>query len=129
MPNLMARGMSMLNRTLGTAAGIDSLVITPLDGLGTITVTDAVFGRGEVDVVEPGRTTARRDREEADFLIPLASLVRSSSTVLPKAGDRYAATVGGTTTTYQAMQANGRAVFDYCDHEGTRVRVRTKRVP
>ena len=126
---LMANGMTFLRRSLASAGGITSLVITPIDGLGTITITDdAILGNQEVDVTQPGQAGSRREKNEQDFLIPVASLVRSSLTVLPAAGDRYAVTINSTAYTFQVMQADGKSAYDFTDHGRTQVRVRTKKV-
>lgn len=114
----------MRNRMAAAAAAIQELVIAPVDGLGTIIVLDACYGAGRKDVIQPGQATARREREEADFLVPVASLVRNGSIVLPAAGDRY--TADG--VTYQVRKADGKADWDYMDTLGTRVRVKTKKV-
>lgn len=125
--SLMTRGMSFLTSKLGTAAGI-TIVITPLDGLGTITVTDAVAGRSEIDVTQPGQANARREYGEREYLIPVASLVRNGSTVFPALGDRYAETINGRAHVYQIMPADGRPAYDFTDHGKTQVRIRTKKV-
>lgn len=118
----------MLNRLAAIASPIDSLVITPVDGLGSITVTDAVKVRGEVEVASPGQSSARREREEGEFKIPVASLTRNGVTVLPVAGDLYVATIGGETLTFKVLPRGTQAIFDYCDSGHTRIRVRTKKL-
>lgn len=125
----MSRGKSMLNRFGGVVAGV-TIVITPADGLGTITVTDAVMLKGDADVTLPGQAKARREVGVQEYGIPTASLVRNGSYVEPTTGDLYAVTSEGESLgTFKVMPASGRAAFDYSDNEGTsRVRVRTKKV-
>lgn len=128
--SLMARGMSMIARTLSSASGSESspVVITPADGLGTITVLDAVLGRQEINVTTPGLSNVRREHGEQEFLIPVASLVRNGATVLPAAGDRYAVTINDVPLVFQVMQADGKAAYDFSDPATRmRLRVRTKR--
>jgi hypothetical protein len=126
--SLMTRGASFIQRSLSSAGG-ETIVITPLDGLGTITVTNAVPGKSEVDVTQPGQANSRREINQREYLVPVASLVRNGSTVLPAAGDRYAVTINSVAYTFQVMPISGNAAWDWADHmTRTQVRVRLKKV-
>ncbi len=129
MANLMSRGMAMLLEKLAIAAAIDSLVITPHDQLGPIEVLDAVAVASEVEASTPGQVKARREIDEREYVIPVASLVRNGSSVLPAVGDTYAETINDVAYVFRLMPVDGKPGWDFTDRGRTQVRVRTKRVP
>lgn len=124
--NLIARGRAMRNRQAAAAAGV-TVTIEPADGLGSVTVTDAVLGLQDVNVAQPGQANVRRERDHQDFLVPVASLVRNGLTLLPAIGDRYRVTIGGTEHVFAVLPTGKNAAWDWSDQGRTRLRVRTKR--
>lgn len=118
---LLDRGMAMLNRRLGQAAGT---AVTYTRGATVVPLDDALVGR--TAFVSNQQNAARVEWGDRDYLIPVASLVALGE---PADGDRIGETVNGTALVFEVMTpSTGEPAWRYSDATRTVFRVHTKQV-
>jgi hypothetical protein len=122
---LMNRAQAMLNRNLGTAAGVS---VTYSRGNEAVPLTAWV---GRTQALTDGRSQTPQvkvDIGERDYLIPVAELHQSGFGE-PQKGDRITEVLNGCEVTFEVSPAEGVPAWKWSDAERTRYRVLTKKRP
>ncbi len=132
MSTLMARGMDMLNRSLGTAAAVAGVFTWPTSETTTITADDGVIsGASSQSVLRPGQTegNARLGVTERVLLVPADALTKNGVATEPVAGLNWTETINGVVRTFQLRPTSDDPGWDYSDPSGrSRYRLKLKRV-
>lgn len=123
--SLISRGMSMLTRVLGQAAGTSVTVSrsgqTPLSL--TAWVGRTVFAQQPEGFGGPAVVFGERD-----YLVPVSQHVFGGVQVPPQEGDQWAETIAGVACLFEVFAPGGEPCWRFSDQTRQVYRVHTKRV-
>ena len=121
MSNMLASASTLLGKVMQSHMAVDVVYSRGVDSV----AVKATRGQSTFDQVD--REGVSHQIESLDYLIPPASLILDSITVLPIAGDRLVETVDGKIRTYAVMDQTGRQPFSV-ESNGAWLRIHTRLV-
>lgn len=124
MSNLMEDGAAWLGQRLAESAGVPGVYQRGADESAELIASVAMH---DYEVIDP-QTGVPEQITAYDWTFTAADLVVSAQTILPRAGDRWVATVAGQAASYEVLPIGKKPCYERLDAHGVLLLVRTKKV-